>query len=306
METFVTQIEDNKRKTWLLLTIFVILLAVVGGTIGLGISDGDRAAAGVGALVGFAMALGGSLYSYFQGSSVLMSIAGAREIVKADDPELFNVVEEMAIAAGVPMPRIFLIEDSAMNAFATGRDPAHAAVAITTGLREKLSRDELQAVIAHEVGHVVNYDIRLAMLIAVLSGVIVLMCDFFWRSIRTGGRRRRSNKNGGGNAIVLVLAVVLAVLAPIVAKLLQLAVSRQREYLADSTAVQLCRNPLALASALRKLTGDTEALEAANRATEHLYIVSPTKKLDAANIDSVWSTHPPINKRIARLVDIAT
>lgn len=245
-----------------------------------------------------------SAVSYFQGAEMLMAQVGAVPVAQSDDPELSNVVEEMAIAAGIPVPKIYLIEDTALNAFATGRSPGHAAVAITRGLRARLSRDELQSVIAHEVGHIMNYDTRLMMLTAVTAGAVVLLCDMFWRG-GMGPRRRSSSRENGAHPAILVLAVIFSVVAPIIAKLLQLSVSREREFLADATAVRLARHPEALISALRKLVTDTEVLEAANRATEHLYIVSPTQKLSAADVDSVWSTHPPIERRIARIAALA-
>jgi heat shock protein HtpX len=239
---------------------------------------------------------------------MILGVSGAKPIEHGDDPELFNVVEEMAIAAGVPMPKVYLIHDSAPNAFATGRDPKHGIVAITTGLREKLTRDELQGVIAHEMAHIRNYDIRLMLLMAVLVGTVVMLSDFFWQILRFGGgsRRRsssRDSKDGGGNIIMIVLlviAIILAIIAPILAAIIQMAVSRQREYLADASAIQFTRYPQGLANALRKIDGDHEVLEAANRGTAHLYIANPIKKFEA-RANSVFSSHPPIAERIKRL-----
>lgn len=305
MNTFRSQIEENQRKSFWLIAIISGLTAALGAVLPGVFSGGfDPRLSALGLAGALAFAGSGSLVSYFQGVNIIMSASGARKLLPNEDPQLRNVVEEMAIAGGSPAPEIYLIDDTALNAFASGRDPEHAAIAITTGLRDKLTREELQAVIAHEMGHVVNYDIRLMMLTAVMAGAIVLMCDAFWRILRHGGLRSRrgSGKGAGGTAIIiLVLAIVLAIISPIVARLLQLAVSRQREFLADATSVRLTRNPEALISALLKLSSDTEALEAANRATEHLYIVSPTRKLAAANIDSVWSTHPPIKERVNRI-----
>src|ERR671933_2672104 len=202
----------------------------------------------------------------------------------------------MAIAAGLPMPKVYIIDDSAPNAFATGRDPQHASVAVTSGLLEKLDRDELQGVIAHEMSHVGNFDIRYAMLVGVLVGTTVLISDFFLRGLWFGGGRRRE---GGGQAqlIILVIAIALAILAPLLARLIQLSISRQREFLADASAVQLTRNPKGLADALQKISGDREVLEAANRATAHLYIVNPIKKFEKRS-KGLFSTHPPIEQRI--------
>ncbi|MBN1865748.1 M48 family metallopeptidase [Candidatus Sumerlaeota bacterium] len=251
------------------------------------------------------------LVSWFGGRGIILGVSGAKKIDHNDHPQLFNVVEEMAIAAGVKMPDVYLIDDSAPNAFATGRDPDHAAVAITTGLLEKLDRDELQGVMAHEMSHVRNFDIRFAMLMAVLAGTIVLMCDMFWRMAFYGrAGRSRSSRSGGGRggggqvqAVLMIAAILLAVLAPIIAKIIQLALSRQREYLADVSAAELTRYPEGLARALEKISGDTDVLEAANRATEHLYIVSPVMAMRGREA-SVFSTHPPVAERVRRLRSI--
>jgi heat shock protein HtpX len=248
-----------------------------------------------------------TLASYYGGSSALLGMSRAREIQKADDPQLFNVVEELCLAAGIGLPKIYLINDTAMNAFATGRDPKHSAVAITVGLRQKLTRDELQGVMAHELSHVRYYDILYAMLVAVMVGVLVMLCDVFLRSMWWGGRSRRrssrSGRGGGLEAIVLIIALVLAIVAPILARIVQLALSRQREYLADAGSVELTRNPQGLAAALAKLAGDQEVLEVANRATAPLYIVHPIKKFEE-RANSIFSTHPPVADRIRRLVSL--
>jgi heat shock protein HtpX len=217
------------------------------------------------------------------------------------------VVEEMAIAAGVPMPKVYVIDDSAPNAFATGRDLKHGVICITSGLRHKLTRDELQGVIAHEMAHIANFDIRLMLLMAVLVGTVVMLADFFLQMLRFSGRgRSRGGGKGGGlvQLVIIVVAVVLAILAPILAQIIQLAVSRQREYLADGTAVRLTRYPLGLANALRKIDRDPEVLEAANRGTAHLYIANPIKKFEA-RAKSMFASHPPIKERIQRLEALA-
>jgi heat shock protein HtpX len=309
--TFDGLIQHNKRVSLLLVGGMVLLTAVIAGAFIVCLTgDSGPQSFGVGAALGAAAAIGGAGFSYFFGGSVITAISGARAIAKADDPELVNVVEEMAIAAGVPVPKIYIIDDLSPNAFASGRDPQHALVAITSGLRSKLTRDELQAVIAHEVAHIKNYDIRLMMLVAVFAGIIVLMADFFMRSLRFRSRPRYSSSSGeskgGGAAVVvfLVIGFILALVAPLLARILQFAVSREREYLADATAVQLARNPLALVSALKKISSDPEELEADNRATEHLYIINPDPnvRLKNPNRDSIFATHPPLIKRINRLL----
>ncbi len=248
-----------------------------------------------------------TLLSFYGGHSVLMAVSGAREIRKSDDPQLFNVIEELAIAAGQPMPKIYVMDTAAMNAFATGRDPQHASVAITAGLRQKLTRDELQGVMAHEMSHVRHYDIRYATLMAVMVGCVVMLSDIFLRSmIFSGGRRSRrdSNSGGGAQAILMVIALILAILSPILAKIIQMALSRQREYLADAGAVELTRNPEGLCSALQKISSDATPLPGANRATAPMYIINPVMAAaDDENDESssIFDTHPPVSARIKRL-----
>jgi heat shock protein HtpX len=317
--TFRDLIADNKRKSLLLVVCFVLFTIVVAMVLALaivtwlnpeGAADVNWVAAGVVGLVVAGISFLVSVASYYQGDRFILAVSGARQITHADDPQLFNVVEEMAIAAGVQMPRVYLIQDSAPNAFATGRDPAHAAVAITTGLRDKLNREELQGVIAHEMSHVRNYDIRLMMLMAVLIGTIAMLSDVFFQMLRFSGGGRRSSsdrgKDGGGwiVIIIVILAVLLAILAPLLAQIIQLAVSRQREYLADASGVELTRNPLGLANALRKIDADPDELKSANRGTAHLYIANPVKKFEA-RAHTLFASHPPIQDRIARLEALA-
>ncbi len=245
-----------------------------------------------------------NLLAYFGGGSMVLAMSGAKEIEHKDHPQLFNVVEEMSIAAGIPMPKVYLIDDMAMNAFATGRSPQHASVAITKGLLVKLNRDELQGVMAHEMSHVKNRDMLYMTLAAILVGAIVLLADLFlrgmWYSGATTRRRRSSRDQGGAQIVLLIIGIVVAILAPIIARLLYLACSRRREYLADASAATLTRYPEGLASALEKLGGDREILEHANRATAHLYIVHPVRSLEE-RASALMSTHPPIQERIAIL-----
>jgi heat shock protein HtpX len=303
--TFRDRIVANKRNSLLLIAGFLAFVAVFGCVIGYAwIGDPRGALFGLG--LAFVVGTISGLATYYGGDRVVLAASRAREITHDDAPVLFNVVEEMAIAGGVPMPKVYIIEDSAPNAFATGRDPEHASVAVTSGLLEKLDRDELQGVIAHEMSHVGNYDIRYAMLVGILVGTTVLISDFFLRGLWLGGGRE-NRRDGGGQAqlIMIIVAVVLAILAPIFARLLQLSISRQREYLADATAVKLTRNPKGLADALQKISGDREVLEAANRATAHLYIVNPIKKFEKRS-KGLFSTHPPIEERIQILRSMET
>ncbi len=300
--TYHDLIAKNRRNSALLVVGFVLFVAVLVGVMGSALAGGDAASALVFGGLAMVIAIVMALSSYYSGDSMILRMSGANLIEHRDDPELYNVVEEMAIAAGVPAPPVYLIEDTAMNAFATGRDPEHAAVAMTRGLRETLSRDELQAVIAHEMSHVRHYDIRLAMLLATLVGLVVLVTDFFMRGVFWGGagQRRRGRSGGGGGAAMLILAVALAIIAPFFAKIIQMAASRQREYLADAGAVELTRNPDAMISALQRLGGDKEVLEVANRATAHMYIVQPIKKWEA-RAKGMFATHPSIDDRVRRI-----
>src|SRR6185295_2129949 len=255
-ETFYNQIAENRRNSFLLSLIVVFLFAVLGFAIGYAISG---SASGAIFVMGIAVLFGGlaAVGSYFAGDSVVLAVSGAKEVDQASAPQLMNVVSEMAIAANVPMPKVYIIDDTAPNAFATGRDPKHASVAITTGLLEKLDREELQGVLGHELSHVRNFDIRFAMIVGVLVGSIALMADFFLRfTFWGGGRSSRSNREGGGGlqAIMFVVAIVLSILAPIAARFVQLAVNRQREYLADASSVGLTRNPYGLERALAKIS----------------------------------------------------
>jgi heat shock protein HtpX len=304
--TFYREIDRNRRRSWMLVAIVVVVLGLLGGAIGY------ASGFGWGGVV-MALVLGGvmSIGSYFAGDSLVMATSGAREIPRGEPPEryrqLVNVVEEMRLAGGLPPPRLWVIDDSAPNAFATGRDPQHASVAVTTGLLDKLDREELQGVIGHEMSHIGNLDIRFSLLVGVLVGSIALLADWFLRfTFWGGGRRGNNDRNGGGGAaaVIFILALVLAVVAPLIGRLVQAAVSRSRESLADATAVDMTRNPIGLARALRAISDDPEVLEVANRATQHLYIVNPIKSFEE-RAKSLWDTHPPIGERIRALEAIA-
>ena len=293
------QIAANRRNTYLLVGAITLLLAALGAFLGTML---ETPTAGI--LIALVVAIVASVATYYGGGGLILSFSQARPIEKHDHPQLFNVVEEMSIAAGVPMPKVYLMDDESPNAFATGRDPDHAAVAITTGLVAKLDRDELQGVMAHEMAHVRNRDILLSMMVGILAGMIVLIADFVTRSLfwSRGGRSARSGRDkGAGGAILIVIGIILAILAPLFARMIQFAVSRQREYLADASAVELTRHPEGLASALEKLGNDENEPEAANRATAHLYIVNPFKAKRRAEMNSVFDTHPPLDERIRRL-----
>jgi heat shock protein HtpX len=304
--TFRDRIAVNRRNSLFLIACFIAFVAVFGYVIGWA-WIGDPVGAVFGLVLAVVVGTISGLLTYFSGDRMVLAASRAKEITHDDAPVLFNVVEEMAIAAGLPMPKVYIIEDSAPNAFATGRDPDHASIAVTSGLLEKLDRDELQGVIAHEMSHVGNFDIRYAMLVGILVGTTVLISDFFLRGLWFGGGRGGGRGGGGGyiQLVMIVIAIVLAILAPLFARLLQLSISRQREYLADASAVQLTRNPKGLADALQKISGDREVLEAANRATAHLYIVNPVKRFEK-RAKGLFSTHPPIEDRIEILRSMET
>ena len=299
-ETFYQQQSANRRLSWLLMFSVALMLAALGFTIGVAYTGDPIGGAGFTVLalvLGIVMSVG----SYYGGDAIVLAASGARIADPLEHQQLLNVVQEIALAAGLPVPKVYLIDDTAPNAFATGRDPEHASVAVTTGLLAKLDREALQGVIAHELGHVRNLDIRFMLLIGVLVGGIALLADMFRRSLWFGGgRRSRDNGGGGLQAIMMVLAVILSILAPIAAYLVQMSVSRQREYLADATSVELTRNPAGLERALAAIATDREVLEVANRATQHLYIVNPIKKFEE-RASGLFSTHPPIADRIDRL-----
>lgn len=300
--TFFAQESANRRNSLLLMVVVILLLGALGFAIGyatLGTAVGGLGVTVLAAGVGIVASLG----SWFAGDRLVLAASGAKQVTDAQAPQLFNVVRELTIAANIPMPAVYVIDDTAPNAFATGRDPKHASVAITTGLLQKLDREELQGVIGHELSHVRNFDIRFTLLVGVMVGSIALLADFFLQFTFWGGGRRSNNRDSGGGglqAVMFVVAILFAILAPIAARMVQLAVSRQREYLADASSVELTRNPAGLERALAKIAGDKEVLEVANRACQHLYFTNPIKKFEERS-SSMFSTHPPIVDRINRL-----
>lgn len=292
---FYHEMDSNRLKSYFLMFFFVILLVVLGYLIGAAYGSPYS-----GLILASVVAIIVTLITYYAGAKMMLGFSRAKEVSPDSHPQLFNVVEEMKIAAGLPaMPRIYIIDDTAPNAFATGRDPEHSYVAVTKGLLEKLNREELQGVIAHEMSHIRNFDIRFSMIAGILLGTTVLISDFFIRSFRVRGssRSRSRSKSSSGSGIIVLIALIFAILSPIFAKLLQMAISRKREFLADASAVELTRNPAGLANALRKIAADREPLEVANRATQHLYIVNPVKKI-GMKARSLFSTHPPTEARI--------
>lgn len=296
--TIYRQIEANRRKTWLLMFLFVIVIAGMVEVFALYLGLGHEAAI-IALVIGSLIAIAG----YYSSSSMILSLSQAREVKHDENPFLYHIVENLCIGSGLPMPKIYIIDDSAPNAFATGRDPKTASIAVTSGLMSKLDKLELEGVIAHELSHIKNYDVRLASVTVVLVGLVALLADWFLRFTWFGAGRRPGNRGRGegtGGAVLLLLALIMAILAPLAAKLVQLAVSRSREYLADASAALLTRYPEGLAGALEKISKDTEPLEVANKATAHLYIVNPLKD-HRSWLNNLFSTHPPIEDRIKAL-----
>jgi heat shock protein HtpX len=294
------QISANKRNTWLLLIIFTAFFVGLGYVFGFYYENGGKQGAiGMMGIFGI-IAIIYATISYFASGKLTLAIAHATEINRTEQPELYRVVENLSIASGIPTPKIYLIDDTALNAFATGRDPKHASVAITKGLLDKLDKSELEGVMAHELSHVQNYDIRLQCITVALVGLIALFSDIFLRSIFYRGSRSRNRSKGNG--AILLVGIALAILSPIIAKLMHLAISRQREYLADASGALLTRYPEGLARALEKISLDREPLEVANKATAHMYISNPLRNEQGMKwLNGLFSTHPDIEDRIARL-----
>ncbi len=292
----------NKRKSVFVVVFFFFFVAltiyVISQALGvyLGYEPG-----GLG-MVGLAFIISGatSFFGYYNSDKIVLRISNARPADKKRDFNFYTVTENLSLGVGIPMPKLYVIEDSAMNAFATGRDPDHAVVVATRGLLDKLERTELEGVVAHELSHIKNYDIRLMSLVSVMVGTIALLGDFF---LRTRFRGSSDNKSSGA-AIILLIGIVFAILSPIVANLIKLAISRRREFLADASSVAITRQPSGLISALQKIANDHEPLEAANKATAHLYIENPFKdkvSSGASKFSGLFNTHPPVTERLAAL-----
>lgn len=284
-----SQIAANKRKTVFIMIGFIVVIAALAALFSA--YFGGNHSVFYGGLIGSAVY---ALMTYYAGSKMSLAVSGAKEIQKADNPRLWRIVENLAITDGLPMPRVYIINDPAPNAFATGRDPRHSAVATTSGLLDIMDDNELTGVLAHELGHIKNYDIRVSMIAFALTAVISLIADILLRMTFFRGNDRDNNNN----SIFFVLGIVAAILAPIVAMAIQLAISRQREYLADATGALTTRYPEGLASALTKIGQTGSVLKKQNTATAHLFFANPLRGRGLANL---FSTHPPIQDRIARL-----
>ncbi|MBI2310010.1 M48 family metallopeptidase [Candidatus Collierbacteria bacterium] len=308
------QVDANKRKSALVVVLFSIVTAVSVYFISLGLSyylgnlsrgAGSGFSRGGFGVFGFALIISGlaSFAGYWFSDKIVLGISGARPADRKRDFLFYTVAENMSLVAQVPMPKLYVIDDTAPNAFATGRDPQHAVICATSGILVKLNRTELEGVIAHEMSHVQNYDTRLMSVVSVLVGTVVLLGDLFIRASWWGGRGRSDREDRGTGAVFIVIGLIFAILSPIVAQLIQLAISRKRELLADASAVKLTRQPEGLLKALVKISADREPLEAANKATAHLYIMNPLKnRHDAVGwFAGLFNTHPPLAERVKQL-----
>jgi heat shock protein HtpX len=287
-----SQIDSNKKKTWLLIFLFSIIIIALGWAFG---EYSDIGSAGIVIAVMFATAM--NLTGYFWGDRVALAAAGSKQITKDVNPRLYRAIENLAITCGMQTPKVYIINDTSPNAFATGRDPKHASIAVTTGLLEIMNDNELEGVLAHEMSHVKNYDIRVMTIVVVLVGIVLLLSDWLMRSFFWGGRDN-NNRNAGA---LIIVGLILAILSPIFAQLIKLAISRSREYLADASGAMLTRYPEGLASALEKIALHDRPLKRANHATAHLFIANPFDPHVTKKFEHLFSTHPPIEERIARL-----
>lgn len=299
--------KSNKIKSTIVVIFFAVFIAlavyVISQALGvyMGYEPGGLGFAGIALIISGVS----TFVSYYFSDRIVLGISRARKANAAEDRLFTSVVENICLGTGIPKPKLYVIEDSAPNAFATGRNPENAVVCVTTGLLSKLTRTELEAVMAHEISHIRNYDIRLMSVVAVMVGLVALLADFFLRARFFGGSKRSSNsKNNQLGAIIMIVGILFAILSPLVAKLIQLSISRRREFMADAGSVQITRQPSAMISALKKISSDTEVLEVANKATAHLYIINPFKGKTGRVVEkfsSMFNTHPPVTQRISTL-----
>ncbi len=286
------EITSNKRRSVILIILFTLFIAALGFVFSLGMGDEGYGLVALSLFISMIM----TLVSYFQGDKIALWTNGARPISEEENKYVYRIVNNLCIADGIPVPKIYIMDDPAINAFATGRDPKHASIAITTGAIQKLENEELEGVVAHELSHVKNYDIRFMMLVAVLVGAVSILAQIFFRSGRIFGGRRDSKDNAAG--IFFIIGIVLAILSPIIAELIKLAISRKREFLADASGSLLSRYPEGLARALEKIQAENMPMQRASDATAHLFLANPFK---ASGLKSLFATHPPIEERIKRL-----
>ncbi|MFC1622156.1 M48 family metallopeptidase [Patescibacteria group bacterium] len=293
MPSVYSHIDKNKRDTVIIMILFVLVISALSWFLGEMFDPGYGAS-----YVGFALIFSGisSFVSYYNSDKMILAISGAKEVPFEHNKYLHNLIDNMCIASGLPKPKIYMINDTAMNAFATGRDPQHAVICFTSGIVDRLGKRELEGVVAHELSHIQNYDTRLMSIVSILVGMVTLLSDWFTRGRLYGGGS--SGRKGSASGIIFLIGIIFVILSPIIATLIKLAISRSREFLADSSSALMTRYPHGLASALRKLGADQEILEVANGATAHLYISNPLK---GQGIGKLFATHPPVQERIKKL-----
>jgi len=297
MPNIYQNIGSNKRSTVVIIVLFIAIITFLGWFIGNYFFEGSGMS-----FLAFALVFSGfsGLLSYYTSDNLVLAISSAREVSKQDAPDLHNLVENMCIASGIPKPKVYIINDTSMNAFATGRDPKHSSICFTTGIIQSLEKRELEGVVAHEMSHIGNFDTRLMCIVSVLVGTVSLLSNWMTRGFFFKGRRR-SSSDGEISGILFLVGLVLLILSPLISTLIKLAINRKREFLADSTAALITRYPGGLANALKKISLDTEVLEAANSATAHMYIADPIRTGLKSSISTLFDTHPPIEERIRRL-----
>lgn len=298
MRIMFDEVKNNKAKSVFLMAAFILIIGVLGSIIG--IVYGNLY---FGLTLAIIFSLAYSVIGFYSGDSMILKMSGAKPVTKKEYPYLYHTIEGLAISAGMPTPQAYVIEDSALNAFATGRDPKNASITVTTGLLKSMNRQELEGVVAHEMSHIKNYDIRFMMLTAVLVGIVVLLSDFLLRSFLRGGHGGKRDSKGGGQIalILIILGLILSLLAPLIGELIKLSISRKREFMADASSAILTRYPPGLASALRKISKDADPLvDKANKATAHLFISTPFRNKTGL-VTNLFATHPPIEERIKRL-----
>ena len=299
MATLYTRAESNIHKTWLLITGFLVFIIFLGWIFSYLLDNS------IFLVLAVILAIFQSILSYWYSDKIVLAMTRAKPIEKKDNPELYRIIENLCLTAGLPLPKIYIIEEAQPNAFATGRDAKHAVVAVTRGLLEKLEKSELEGVISHELSHIGNKDMLLQTIVVVLVGIVAILSNFFLRISFFGGGRRRDSRDSGG-AILAIFGILAAILAPIAATLVQLAISRKREFLADASGALLTRYPEGLAKALEKIAKDPNPLRTANNATAHLYIASPFRGEERTNwFTKLFMTHPPVEERIKALREMS-